>query len=214
MAEKQIIIKNVRCMYSNLKEPYAPKGKNEGKPKYSLSILIPKKEKALVKQIMDYMTETVKDSSHTPGVKQLMLSTAKNTDPANKYCFMRDGDKLNEHNELLGKAKISAYANSWVLNLKRPVSFGRALIVNEKNEKISPEFLDAEIQSGYWVNAIATPHPYKGEATSFSLTLQQVQRVKADESLNTMESMFEPLEDVAVEESTGDSPFNDDDIPL
>ena len=214
MAEKQIIIKNVRCMYSNLKEPYVPKEGGAGKPKFSITVLIPKKDKATVKQIMDYMDEVVKESSHTPGIKKLILSTAKNTDPANNNCFLRDGDKLNEYYEMKGKEKKNAFVGSWILNVKRPVDFGRAMIVTEKNEKILPEFLDAELQSGYWVNVAATPYPYSGVTTSFALTLQAVQRVKVDESLNTPDSPFAALDDVAVEESTGDSPFNDDDIPL
>lgn len=214
MADKQIIIKNVRCVYSNIKEPYkAKEGEQTGKPKYSITVIIPKKDKATVKQITDYMKEVVQESSYAAGIKKLVLSTATNTDPQNNNCFMRDGDKLNEFYEMKGKSPKSAFADSWVLNIKRPEDFGRPQVVNEKNEKIAAEFLDAELQSGYWVNIAATPYIYNGVTTSFALTLQGVQRVKRDENLNTPDSPFEALE-VEVEESTGSNPFTDDDVPI
>lgn len=214
MAEKELMLKNVRCLYNNLKEVYAPKNVTISNPKYSLTVLISKSDKATIKAIHDFVKESIKESKHNAGIKKIITETYQNTDPQNKGCLLRDGDKLNEYAELKEEKPKKAYKNSYVLKVKRPVSFKtRAMVVDEKNKPIPVEFLDAELQSGYWVNMVLTPYVYTGEMSSVSLTLQAVQRSRKDESLVESESPFDTL-DVAVEESTGDSPFTDDEIPL
>jgi len=207
---KTILIKDVRCIYPNLTEAKAYKN---GKPKYSISFIFPKKDKERYKEISDIIKSEVANSNLKEGQKKQALKQALDfNEGTNKYCLIKDGDIVNlQRGDLADKEPIPAFEGQYVVKFPRPKDFGVARVVDRSNNKIELGDIRSKIQSGYWVNLAVTARVYvskeSGEA-GVAFTLQGVQFVKEDEIFG-VSNPFEAFEDADEPETKDDSsPFN------
>lgn len=128
----------VRLSYANL---FEAKSVNNSDPKFSVSLIIPKKDKATIAKIEAAIKEAIEEgkSKKFGGVIPKKLKTP-----------LRDGDEERDD---------EAYANSFFINAN---SNQRPIIVDEdKNEIIDKE----EVYSGCYAKAIITFYPYDFNGT-------------------------------------------------
>lgn len=177
--KNEIIIGPYRCMYPAL---VSPKGFEGSDPKYGITLLIPKSDKAGAKLIMDFVESQVGATNWKPTVKAQVKKVAKdNSDGYKDNAILKDGDKLNERREGEDKAPLDAYYNHYRLTLKRTASFGAPLVVDENAEPVDSMLLADTVKSGYWVKVQIQAYCYPSPKPGVTLQLLGVQFIKEDE---------------------------------
>jgi hypothetical protein len=207
-----------RCIFPSLATPKAFEGQTEAQAKYAVKVLIPKKDKETVKAINAFLEAAVAKTAWPAGAKKQVIQVAKNQDMMNDNCVLKDGDAINERRVGEEKAPVDAYNGHYVLTLSRKGTFGAPGIylagkgADGKAAVCPPERTNAEIQSGFWVNAFFQSYCYSKPKQGITLSLIAVQKVKED----TVFGQINPFDaiDVEVEESTGSNPFTDDEVPI
>lgn len=117
----RVVTGMVRLSYAHLHEPYSINGED---PKYSVSLIIPKSDKATIEAIQEAVEEAKETYKHLWGGKI----------PANLKTPLRDGDEERPDDE--------AYANSYFINAN---SKRKPEIVDLKgNKELGPD----EVYSG------------------------------------------------------------------
>lgn len=134
----KVITGEVRFSYLHVFEPYA--GEVGQKPKYSVSLLIPKKDKQTIALIQEAVAEAKK-----LGVERGNWS--KESEPKNLKLPLRDGDeeKADEHPE---------YAGMYFINASSTRQPG---LVDRHKQNI---FSDQELKSGDWGIASINFYPF------------------------------------------------------
>lgn len=188
----------VRCVWPALDTPRAAKGVEEGKAKYSVTMLVPKKDKVLVKQIEDLIKESVNAMNWKAPVKQRVIQTALNVDPSNKFCALKDGDKVNERRAEEDKTLYDFYAGQRILKVTKKASFGAPGVYGADAKPIPQIEIAQEITSGDWIKAQIQVYCYEFNG-EYGCTLQllAVQKVRKGEALGN----YNPFDAVSEGES-------------
>lgn len=208
--QKQVIVKNVRCLYPSLAEPKAFEGQTEEQAKYGIKFLIPKSDKETVALLKTYVNDTIAAHPKWPAtVKKQVQKIAFDVDPYTDNAILKDGDALNQRREDEGKEKLPAYEGHFVVGAKRNRKIGPPTVVDAKAQNIPQGLIAGEIQSGYWVNLALASYCYDKPKQGITLSLNAVQLVKQDEVFGS-ESPFEALEGTEFADDTeSDAPFGE-----
>lgn len=201
MANKKLLIDNVRCHYPTLAEAKGfENGDNPDKKKYSIKILIPKEDKEQVKKIEDFIKESIAESSWKAGQKAEMKKVAFDNSAGNKnYAVLKDGDLINQHRtEIQDKDPIEAYKGHYVITCNRSQKFaekaGPPMVVGQDGKPVTdPSDIEGLILAGYWVNVQVQGYSYVKPEIGFSLSLSAVQLRKRD-TVFGQENPFEEIE--------------------
>lgn len=193
----------VRCVWPALQEPKAAKGVEDGKAKYSITLLIPKKDKDAVKSIEELIKSSVNATAWKAPIKTRVIQTALNVDPGNKFCALKDGDKVNERRAEEDKTQYDFYAAHRVLKVGKKASFGAPGVYDAQAKPIPQIDIGAEIVSGDWVRCQISAYCYEfnGEF-GVSLQLAAVQKVRKGEALGNY-NPFDAVSDAQAAETMG-----------
>lgn len=183
MAGQTVFIKHVRCAHPSL--TVAQAFEDGAIPKYSISFIIPKKNKELLKEVEGM----IKKSAESAGVKETLKKTAIKqaldyNEGLNKFCIIKDGDILNQKRMDKDKDPYDYYKDAYVVKLSRPESFGICTVKDQSNAYILPADIKSKILPGYVVNIAAEFRFYvnkKSGEPGISGSLKGVQLVKKDE---------------------------------
>nr|WP_269212720.1 DUF2815 family protein [Schaalia sp. lx-100] len=153
-------MKNVRLSYVNVFEPR--QNSDDQKPKYSVSIIIPKTDQATIAQVEKAVKQALEDgkdrkfNGKIPSVKALKLP-------------LRDGDEERDD---------EAYADSMFLNansIRKPDLVDGAL-----NPVLDPD----EIYSGIYANVLVSFYAYSVNGNrGVAVGLQAIQKVRDGQAL-------------------------------
>lgn len=172
---KKLVLPEMRLSYTHLFEPRAVAA--GGDEKYSTSILIPKSNKTLKKQLDDIFNELVDKN-------QDILKTKKNL-----KSFLRDGDEERED---------KAYEGHWFIgaNAQR-----QPIVVDKDKVEIIDQRL---VYSGMWGRVSVNFYAYNtGGNKGIACALNAVQKTKDGEPLGgtyTMSQAAEDFDDLPEEE--------------
>lgn len=205
----KITIKDVQCYYPTLAEA---KAFTEGShPKYGIKLLIPKSDKAKIKEVKDFYTSGVqKNAAWTKGNKAQVLKVANDsTDAYNDNALLKDGDKLNQRRKDEEKDPIAAYAGHYVIGASRREDFNPVVVVDQKAKPIPREKISGEIQAGFFVNVNLQLYLWDKPKSGVSFTLVGVQKVK--ECFLEENNPFEEL-DIPEDEYDEDEKVDEDDV--
>lgn len=166
-----------------------------GKNEYSVSILIPKKDKALVAKVKDGIAAAVKY-----GVEKRKEWGGKK--PNGLRNPLRDGDEEKDGD--------AVYKGMYFITAKNTIRPG---VVDEDLNKIMDE---EEFYSGCWGNFAVNFYPYgptKGNV-GIGVSLQNLQKTKDDEKLSGGRSAEEDFGGGTKKASTTDEDEDDEDNPF
>lgn len=202
----KVMLKNVQVTWVTLIEPQGYQG-NENR-KWSVTVLIDKKDKYNLSVIQDLLKNTIQSKSEWKAAqKQQVLKVAKDTDPYNKYCIVKDGDKLNDRRKEEEKDIYETYKDKYVVKLGRKEQNGGVLLVDAANNRIIPEKA-REIANGNICNVQLSAYCYgKGGDCGITTQLEAIQKVK-DERFEA-ENPFEPIEGSEIEDDDT-NPFDEE----
>jgi len=211
LKKNQVFLENVRCNYPSLDKAQKFNADDENEEgKYTIEVLIPKKDKETIAAIKTYVTNIIQKSDKLKvGQKQAAKKKALDwADAYNVYAILKDGDKQNEKREAEEKEVRVQYKDHMILRLKKKESNGRPLVVDEQATQIPDMSIREEIQSGYWVNVAfsAFAYAYQGNP-GVSVSLSGVQKVKEDEVFG-QENPFSELAPIE-EEDLSENPFDE-----
>jgi hypothetical protein len=179
MAEKerpknQVITGVVRLSFARIWEPHAMREDQE--KKYSASLIIPKSDKATLRDI----------NAAIEAAKELGKAKWGGKIPKLLKLPLRDGDAERED---------EAYANSYFVNANAKTKPG----IVDKNVK--PILDSTEVYSGCYVKASITFYPFdakQGGTNGIACGLNHIMKIKDGEPLggrSKVEDDFEPVED-------------------
>lgn len=195
----------VRCRWVAIDAPRDYK--NNGKFKYSLTVLIPKTDKAAIKQWEDYILSAVNANGNwKDAIKKQVFASSKKTiidTGRNNLCVLCDGDLLNEQALAEDETVYPEYKGMIVVKLSRPASFGAPLVCRQDKTEIPPAMIPGEIRPGDFVNVEISPYVYMKPNNGISLQLQAVQLKKA--APFPRQNNFDEIEVEETEESEGGS---------
>lgn len=164
----------VPCRFSYL-HCWEPVGINGGEPKYSVSAIIPKSDKATIKKIKDAIEQVKKDDASVWGGKV----------PSSLKTPLRDGDDERPDDE--------TYADSYFFNAN---SKQKPQVVDSK---VQPILDQSEVYSGYYGNISVNFYAYSANGNKgIAAGLGNIQKLKDGESLGgrtTAEEDFDVVED-------------------
>lgn len=186
MATK-VITGKVRFSYTHLFEPQAPLG--DGEPAYSVTLLIPKTDKATVEKIK----QGIKDAREA-----FCTKNGANALPANPNHTLKDGDGQRDNGEDFGPE----CKGCWVL----PVRSKRKPVVVDafRNEITDPE----EVYSGCYGRAAVNFYAYnKGLNKGISAGLLSVQKLHDGDRLGGAAGSADDFADDYVDPVTEDDLF-------
>ncbi len=153
----KVITGKVRMSYANV---FEPKSINGSDPKYSVSLIIPKSDKATIEKIKAAIELAKKEGVTKLGGKI----------PANLKTPLRDGD--------IDRADDEAYANSYFINANSTVRPG---IVDEN---LQPIIDTTEFYSGCYGRASIVFYAYNANGNKgIACGLQNLQKLEDGESL-------------------------------
>ncbi len=177
----------VRFSYAHV---FTPKAHDGGDPKYSVSVIIPKSDKAMIKKINTAINAAKKEGIASKWNGKLP--------PASKLDLcLRDGDEEKPDDE--------AYADSMYLNAKSASKCG---LVNSRKEEI----IDAEeFKSGDYGRLTVNFYPYSVSGSKgVAAGLDNIQKLQDGEALGgSRKSAFDDFDDD--EDYDGDGLGGDDD---
>ena len=200
----------MRVAFVTLDKPTAYKdatGK-EGKAKFSITCLIPKKDKGTYKEVYDFLVESINSNGawKSDKKKQILAKCTKTLteEGLNNLCVIRDGDELNKQRLIDDKAPYEFYKNAWVIKFSRPAAFSPAMVVDRKAKEIPPALIPTVIRPGFWVIVEASAYVFDGANSGVSFQLQGCQLVKEDEEFGRQNN-FTPQEGADDEESDAET---------
>jgi len=159
---KVIIGKNTRWSYANVWEP---KSINGGTPKYSVSLIIPKSDKATVQKI-----KAAIEAAYKEGEAKLKGNGKSVPALASLRSPLRDGD--------IDRPDDAAYANAFFVNANSTTAPG---IVDEDR---LPVLNRSEVYSGVYGRASITFYAYNSNGNrGIACGLQNLQLIRSGEPL-------------------------------
>ena len=176
----------MRAAFVGLDKPMAYKDKNgkESTPKFSVTCLIPKKDKATYKDVLDFITASIGENGawKAEKKKQILNRSLKTVtdEGVNNNCVIRDGDELNRQRVIDDKAPYEFFKDSWVIKFSRRADWAPAMVVDRKAQEIPGAMIPTLIRPGFWVIIEASAYVYDGANAGISLQLQGVQLYKKD----------------------------------
>jgi len=182
MQEKQtstkVITGLVRFSYLQV---FTPKTiNNQGDPKYSVSLIIPKSDKATIRAIKQAIKLAADEG---------LQSKFGGKIPAGLKTPLRDGD--------VDRPEDEAYANSMFINCSSPAKNKPGVI--DKNLK--PILDESEVYSGAYGRASVTFFPYNaGGNKGIGAGLNHLQKLKDGEQLGSVTSAEEDFKDIDLAE--------------
>lgn len=174
----KLVTKNVRLSYANI---FKPKAMSAGQPeKYSVCLLIPKKDKTQVKKIQAAIEEEKKEWAERFGKGKI---------PAGLKSPLRDGDEekdVEEHPEYAGMYFMNASSES------KPILF----------DQEGDEILDqSEIYSGCWARASVNLFSYDTNGNrGIGAGLNAIKKVRDDEPFGAVVTAESALRDFEEED--------------
>ena len=150
---------------------------NEGDPKYSATLLIPKSDTATVERVQAAIDAAVQD-----GMDRHIFKEA--VDPSrSKYPPLRDGDTPKDD----GSARGDEFAGHWFISAKAPGNKPRPSVVDAN---VQPVMDESEIYAGCYVNMFVEFYAFeKSGNKGIAASLRGTQFVRDGEPLGG-----EPLE--------------------
>lgn len=203
----KVLLKNVQVTWVTLNEPRGYQDNTDNR-KWSITLLIDKKDKNNVDILKALIKDTIESKKEwkVPQKKQV-LKVAMNTDPFNKYCLIKDGDKLNARRQDEDKDIYDSYTGMFVVKAGRKETNGRMVVVDASNNRIAVEKI-GEVANGNICNIQMSAYCYgKGGDLGIATQLEAVQKVTDDRF--EAENPFEPIEGAEIA-SDDDNPFGDD----
>lgn len=169
---------------------------NQGDPKYSATLLIPKTDTDTIARVQAAIDAAVKD-----GVDRRILKGA--VDPSrSKYPPLRDGDSPKDD----GSPRGDEFAGHWFISAKSPGDKPRPSVVDAN---VQPVMDESEIYAGCYVNMFVEFYAYETSGNKgIAASLRGVQFVRDGERLGG-----EPLEaeDMFSAIGSGTAASSDDD---
>ena len=150
---------------------------DQGDPKYSATLLIPKSDTATVERVHAAIDAAVKD-----GIERRIFKGA--VDPSrSKYPPLRDGDSPKDD----GSPRGDEFAGHWFISAKAPGNKPRPSVVDAN---VQPVMDESEIYAGCYVNMFVEFYAYETSGNKgIAASLRGVQFVRDGERLGG-----EPLE--------------------
>lgn len=168
---------------------------NEGDtPKFDVTLLIPKTDKAGLKRLRDAVDAAIDATDWSAKAKQQVKKVAWDTDAFNDNSVIKDGDAKNERAAEEGASTYEQRAGHYTVKLTRKESFGPVGCFNADAVKI-PEIEKAgAFQAGYWVNVSAQVYCYDFNGKKgVSLQFDAVQLIREDDIFG-MDNPFSAVE--------------------
>lgn len=188
-----------------LKEPRAFQEGDAAK--YSLGLLIPKSDKALIKKIQTFISKNVKASTHADAMqKRIFKSAVQNTDPDNKNLVIKDGDEKLDQDGNYATDKYPFYTDHFYVNLKRHEKMGAPGLFGPDNKQLPSEVINSEIYPGCDVRVQVEAYIYTKPTPGFSLTLSSVQKYRNGDKFG----QSSPFDVIETEEEEEGEEFNFD----
>jgi len=180
---------------------------DDDKRKYSLTVLIPKEDKAGIKRVKDAVKAAIDSTDWSAKAKAQVLKTAFDDDNGyNDYAILKDGDLWNARAVDEGKEAYPQREGHYTLKMSRKESFGPPAVVDADANPIPAMHIDGEVQRGYWINVNAQVYCYDFQGKKgVSMQFDAVQKVREDEVFG----QSNPFEPVDFGDDTGDDPFSD-----
>lgn len=177
---RKLILKNVRFSYVRVFE--AEQFNGVGEFNYSVVLLIPKTDTALVKQINDAVKAEAQDYfSRDPKFKGQV--------PANFKSPLRDGDDPKKEGQ-------AGYEGMYYITAKRKEEHGKPIVIDKSKQPIT---VKENIYSGSWGVASISLYGYNMSSENRGITagLNGIQKVTDDDRLDGGASVndFEDLGD-------------------
>ena len=177
---RKLILKNVRFSYVRVFE--AEQYQGVGEYHYSVTLLIPKTDTALIKQINDAVKAEAQDYfSRDPKFKGQV--------PANYKSPLRDGDAPEKEGQ-------AGYEGCYYIVAKRKEEHGQPIVIDKGKRPIT---VKEDMYSGCWGVASISIYGYNMSADNRGITsgLNGIQKVTDDDRLDGGSSVndFEDLSD-------------------
>lgn len=175
MSDELTVVTGVcRFSYVHLTEPWAYKP--EDQPKYSVTLLIPKKDKATMKKIF----------AAEEAAKQLgKTSKWGGKIPRNLKSIIRDGDEEYDPEE------NPEYVGMYFMAVSSPETYPPGLVDKNRNEILDK----TELYSGCWGRVQIRAFPYSGQSNGVSFGLNHVQKIRDGEPLGSHRGRAEDVFD-------------------
>lgn len=162
-----------RLSYCNV---FKPRAFQEGdKEKYSVTLLIPKKDKKTLKKVKDAISSEIEEG---------MESLWNGKEPKNMWNPLRDGDEsVDDHPE---------YEGFYTLNAK---SDSKPVLLDEDGEELLDQ---SEIYSGCWARGAITFFAFNNKTKGVGVALNALKKYKDDEpfgSAMTVDSAKKAFDD-------------------
>lgn len=196
-----MVINNVRFSYCNV---FEARPTPSGELKFSVSVLIPKKDEATVKKVKDEIQNAI-----TKGLESGNFTKAQAASPTFKLP-LRDGDA-----EFKAGARGKEYEGMYFFNAS---SKNRPGVVGPDAQT---ELMDSEeFYSGVWghIDVNFYPFPVKGSnipSRGIAAGLNNLMKVRDDDRLDgrqRAQDAFSGMAEPEVEAQEGDIPWKDDDL--
>ena len=172
MSKETKVIVPGRLSYANVWEPHSING---SEPKYSVSVIIPKSDKATIQKIQQAVEQA----------KQEAISKFGGKIPANLKLPLRDGD--------IDRPDDEAYANSYFINCN---SKQKPQVVDQQ---VQPILDQAEVYSGCYGRVSVTFYGFNSNGNrGVAAGLGNIQKLKDGEPLGgrvRAEDEFDTLDD-------------------
>lgn len=166
----------VPCRFSYL-HCWEPAGINGDEPKYSVSAIIPKSDKATIKKIKEAIEQVKKESASVWGGKA----------PANLKTPLRDGD--------VDRPDDEAYADGYFFNANTKQ---KPQIVDNK---VQPILDQSEVYSGCYGNISVNFYAYSANGNKgIAAGLGNIQKLKDGESLGGRTTAAEDFDEVETDD--------------
>lgn len=177
---RKLILKNVRFSYVRVFE--AEQFNGVGESHYSVVLLIPKTDTALVKQINDAVKAEAQDYfSRDPKFKGRV--------PENFKSPLRDGDDPKKEGQ-------AGFEGMYYITAKRKEEFGQPIVLDKRKQFIT---VKEDMYSGSWGVAAISLYGYNMSSDNRGITagLNGIQKVTDDDRLDGGSSVndFEDLDD-------------------
>lgn len=185
ISETKVITGVVRLSYAHLFEPKSIDG--EQKAKYSVSLIIPKKDKATLANIKEAVEKAKEIGKNTKFGGKI---------PSNLKLPLRDGDTEREDDEV--------YANSYFLNASSVTAPG---LIYRSGEKITSE---EDLYSGCYAKVSINLYPYHSNGSKgIAVGLNNIMKWKDGDPLGGRASATSDFEDEIDENYNVDEDFDE-----
>lgn len=178
----KVVTREVRLSYVHLLEPYTPDAAKQD-PKYSVVLLIPKKDKATIRAIeaaQQVALENGKDKKFKGRIPRDWTNT------------FRDGDE----DDAVDHEKNPEYAGHMFMTVSSPVAYPPNIV----DRKLDPILDSREVYSGMYARVAINAYPFNTNGNKgVSFGLNNVQKLRDGDPLGgggaKPEDDFDPLDD-------------------